>query len=76
MSYWGLRKVYPSIIKMVGEVDLEKTDLERGLFVSKTDYVSIWKGKKEIEEIRRFLKGKLINEVWEKEFCILHLSYL
>ena len=54
----GLKKfgltVYASLKSMVGPVDMERTDFDRGLFVSKTGYISKWWTIKEREEIKSF----------------------
>jgi len=75
LSSWGVSKLYPSVSKMVGEPDLEKTDFEKGVFVSKTGYSSKWRSKEEIEEIKQFFQGDLVNEIWTNEFCVLHIQY-
>jgi len=75
LSSWGVSKLYPSVSKMVGEPDLERTDFKNGIFVSKTGYSSKWRSKEEIEEIKQFFQGQLVNETWTREFCILHIKF-
>ena len=70
---WGI-KLYSTIKEMVGEPDLEKTDLEKGLFISKTDYTAKWWTLAEIEEIKDFFDGKVVKEVLAPNFAIIHIS--
>lgn len=71
---WGI-KLYYKVSEMTGEPDLEKTDFEKGLFVSKTGYVSKWRSDEEIEEIKKFFEGKILKEIWTKDYCILHMGF-
>ncbi len=71
---WGI-KVYNSIKKMSGEIDMDKTNFNTGIFVSKTGYISKWRNKKEIEEIKKFFEGKILHEIWTDNFCILHIEF-
>lgn len=71
---WGISALYPSVSKMVGNPDLDKTDFRQGIFVSHTGYRSKWRSKAEIEKIKDFFQGKLLNEVWTDQFCILHFQ--
>jgi SAM-dependent methyltransferase len=68
---WGL-EVYASLSEMVGEVDLEATDTERGIFATKTGYTSRWWSDAEIEHFRRL--GRVEDELVEHEFHLLRLS--
>ena len=67
-------KFYTYISPMTGDLDLEKTELEKGLFISKTGYVSKWWTLSDIEEIRKYFGGKVIKEVKTPEFYMLHTS--
>ena len=67
-------KLYTHIAPMTGDLDLGKTDFEKGLFVSKTGYESKWWTLSDIEEIRKYFGGKVIKEVKTPEFYILHTS--
>lgn len=67
--------MYRSISKLVGEPDLKKTDFEKGIFRSKTDYLSKWWTKNEREGIKKILGGKIVKEILYPAFYILHLSY-
>jgi len=67
-------KLYTHIAPMTGDPDLEKTDFEKGLFVSKTGYTSKWWTLADIEEIRKYFGGKVIKEIKTPEFYILHTS--
>lgn len=69
-------KLYTHIAPMTGTPDLEKTDFDKGLFVSKTGYESKWWIPSEIEEIKRNFGGEIINEIRTERFYILHLSLI
>jgi SAM-dependent methyltransferase len=59
-----------------GEVDLEKSDFNQGIFTAKTTgYQSKWWKPEERESIRRILGGTIVKEYEEGNFYILHLSY-
>ena len=73
LKNWGI-ELYSKIIEMIGEPDLEKTDFEKGLFVSKTGYTSKWWNSAEIEEIKDYFGGEVINEVKTPHFYIIHIS--
>jgi len=70
---WGT-KLYSTIKEMVGEPDLERTNFEKGLFVSKTGYTSKWWTSAEIKEIKDFFGGKIMKEVLTPNFAIIHIS--
>ena len=69
---WGI-KMYSKITEMIGKPDLEKTYFEKGLFVSETGYTSKWWNTAEIEKMKEFFGGKLINEVLTPHFVIIQL---
>lgn len=75
LATWGIKELYPSFSKMVGEPDLEKTDFKKGLFVSKTGYTSKWRSKKEINKIINFFDGQVVNQVWTENWCVIHIQY-
>jgi hypothetical protein len=54
---------------------LKHTYFEKGIFVSKTGYTSKWRSTEEIEEIKQFFQGKIVNEIWTNEFCVIHIQY-
>jgi ubiquinone/menaquinone biosynthesis C-methylase UbiE len=74
-SSYGISKLYPSISKMLDNPDFERIDFPKHIFVSKNGYSSKWRNNEEIEKIKQFFQGRLINEVWTNEFCILHIKY-
>jgi len=55
LKSWGLMSYYHGK-EMNGEPDLTKTDLKKGLFVSKTAYASKWWTDLEIKGIFFFVK--------------------
>lgn len=73
LESWGI-KMYSKIAEMTGEPDLEKTDFEKGLFVSKTGYTSKWWNSAEIEEIKKYFGGEVVNEEQTLRFWITHIS--
>lgn len=68
-------KLYNSIQEMTGAPDVGKTDFTKGKFVSKTGYTSKWRSDDEIQEIKQYFGGTVLNEIWEEEFYILHTTY-
>ncbi len=70
---WGI-EMYSKIKEMVGEPDLEKTDFEKGIFVSKTGYTSKWWSSTEIKKIKEYFGGKIINEKLTRYFAVIHIS--
>lgn len=58
-----------------GEIDLEKTDFEKGIFRTKSGYLSKWRTKEEREAVRQSLGGKLVGLIEHPGFSILHLAY-
>ncbi len=67
--------MYESLEDMFGKVDPDRTDFAKGIFRSKTGYLSHWRTKEEREAIRQALGGKLISLVEHPGFSILHVSY-
>lgn len=67
--YWTLKE-------LVGEPDLERTNFEKGLFRSKTNYKSQWWTPEQRAKIAELLGGKKVGEVLNPHFWILHTSYL
>jgi len=68
-------KMYKSLKNLVGEIDLKKTEFKKGIFRSKTGYVSKWWTKNEMGEIKKILGGKIMKEILSTSFYILHISY-
>ncbi|MCK5449697.1 hypothetical protein KAI32_02430 [Candidatus Pacearchaeota archaeon] len=71
---WGM-KFYESLKSMVGEPDYDKIDFNKGIFISKTGYVSRWHSMKEISIIKEFLGGKIIEDYSTRYYRILHISF-
>lgn len=69
---WGLN-MYKGLESMVGEIDEDQTDTQRGRFISKTGYQSKWWTDSEIEELKTL--GTSFEETREAEFCILRLKF-
>ena len=66
---------YVNAQEMVGEVDLEKTDFQKGIFISKTGYRSHWWRPEERTELANIVGGTKIAEITGKCFYILHSKY-
>ncbi len=72
---WGINILYPGTSSMVGNPDIKKTDLSKGLFESDTGYTSKWRSKEEIDDLKKFFGGQVINEIWTDYYCTLHIKY-
>jgi len=70
---WGI-KMYSKIQEMVGEPDLLKTNFKKGVFISKTGYEAKWWNSAEIERIKNYFDGEVVNEISTPHFCIIHIS--
>ncbi len=73
LKKFGL-KVYSSLKNMVGPVDLNRTDFDKGLFISRTGYISKWWTKEERDSIRSFFGGTVIEEIQNDNFDIIHIK--
>lgn len=67
--------LYRNISGLVGEPDLEKTDFDAGIFISKTGYRSQWWTRQQREEIATILRGNKVGEIAGKPYYLLHVSY-
>ena len=70
---WGI-KMYSKIQEMVGNPDLQKIDFKKGIFISKTGYEAKWWNLTEIEEIKNYFGGEIVNEILTPYFSIIHIS--
>jgi len=69
---WGL-EFYASLQDMIGEIDMEKTDAEAGILISKTGYVSKWWTDEDIEGLKKL--GRVEGYLVDPDFCVLRLSF-
>jgi len=67
--------MYSELLDLVGEPDLDKTDYNKGDFVSKTGYKSHWWRLEERAEILEILEADEITEFKEDFFYIIHGKY-
>ena len=67
-------KIY-SAISFVGEPDLERTNFDKGIYVSKSGYKVYWWSPEQRKEILSMLGGKKVNEALGTPFFILHAAY-
>jgi SAM-dependent methyltransferase len=67
--------MYSKISGLVGKSDLEKTDFQKGTFISKTGYRSHWWTAEERAEIAKIIGGTKIAEITTKYFYLLHCRY-
>jgi SAM-dependent methyltransferase len=70
---YGL-SMYMKLKDMVGSVDLEKTNFEKGEFISETGYYTKWWSKAEIIDIKSRLNGRMLNELITEEYSIYHFQ--
>lgn len=74
LKSWGV-KMYASLKSMVGKIDNEKTDFNKGVFVSETGYRSKWWTTKERINFKNRLKGEISILSRLPYFCIIHSRY-
>lgn len=67
--------MYQSISELVGEPDFEATDFVKGVFRSKSGYVSKWWTAQEREEIRSLLGGKNVGGIETSDISIIHVQF-
>lgn len=67
--------MYVSLKELVGEPDYERTNLEKGIFRSKTGYKSKWWTDAEIEEMIKRLGSQKIDKTETPNFIIFCVSY-
>lgn len=67
--------IYTSLVGLVGEIDLTRTDFERGDFIAKSGYKSHWFTEKEREMIKELIGGMIISELKGNCFHIIHSKY-
>ncbi len=68
--------LYEKLKEMVGEIDLDESKLNDGVFTSQTGYVSKWWSNDEIKEVIRLMNAKIISEKETDEYTIYHLQIL
>lgn len=66
--------LYKVIQEMVGDIDPNKSDLEKGIFVSNTGYLSKWWSKNEIEQIIKSLNGSILSQKIDQVYSIYHVK--
>ncbi len=71
---WGV-SMYRNVANMIGEPDLENSDLDNGIYRTKTGYESHWFSKEEREAIKERLGGNVVGEVETPHFHIFHIKY-
>ncbi len=74
LQNWGV-DMYRSLQEMVGEPDLSKTNFEKGLFISKTGYISKWWSQPEITRIKKIMGGEVVNEEISGNYQIIHMKF-
>ncbi|MDE1828080.1 MAG: methyltransferase domain-containing protein [Candidatus Micrarchaeota archaeon] len=72
---WGVPIIYKKAQDVVGENDPEKTDYERGIFATKSGYVSKWWTPDEMRGMAELLGGKRRELCVNNYYQILHVSY-
>ena len=71
---WGVN-FYEKIEDLVGAPDFDRIDYEKGLFISKTGYMSKWRSVKEMQIVGEKLGGKIIEHYSNHNYQFLHISY-
>jgi len=66
--------MYSKIQGMVGKPDLLKTNFKKGIFISKTGYEAKWWNSTEIEGIKNYFDGEVVNKIQTPHFSIIHIS--
>lgn len=74
LKNWGA-KLYTKTKEMTGEVNMDKTNFQKGEMITSTGYTSKWRSKEEIKEIINFLDGELIKDFWTDNWVILHINF-
>ncbi len=69
---WGM-EMYEQLSEMIGEADPDRTNFQKGLFVSRTGYVSKWWTDEDLEEMKAFFGGQCVRDVVDPAFVILQL---
>jgi ubiquinone/menaquinone biosynthesis C-methylase UbiE len=75
LEQWGVSLYKNYFQKMVGEFDVEKSNFEKGLFVTKTEYTSKWRNAREIEEIISYLEAEEVQSKIGRGFAVYHLRF-
>lgn len=73
LKSYGL-ELYKEIKKMVGDFDSSKSDLESGIFVSNTGYLSKWWSKNEMDQIIKSLNGSILSQKIDQIYSIYHVK--
>ena len=73
LEIWG-EKLYSYLVGMVGEIDRQASDIKNGLFVSCTGYTSQWRSDREIQNMKEYLGGTVVDEVYYDNYYILHIN--
>lgn len=74
LSTFGV-EFYKAIKPICGEIDYEKCDFEKGLFISKTGYTSQWWTKNQINDFLHKLDANIIHIEESKHFYIFHSTF-
>jgi SAM-dependent methyltransferase len=67
-------KLYKSLEPMVGEIDYENSELEKGLLMTKTGYTSKWWSEDDIKGIFTTLNAEILREYETETYCMFHLK--
>ncbi len=66
--------LYKKLTEMVGEIDINKSDLDEGVFVSQNGYVSKWWSKEEIMAIASLMNARVDSLKETAEYSVYHLQ--
>lgn len=71
LASWGVN-MYAKIKEMVGEVDMSKSNFDKGIFVSTTGYTSKWWTDEEIAQFRKL--GAVVREQQAPAYQFLQIK--
>ncbi len=66
--------LYEKLKEMVGEIDLNESKLNEGVFTSQTGYVSKWWSNEEMKQVISLMNAEIISEKETDEYTIYHLQ--
>lgn len=74
MNTFGKNELFPELNKMIGDIDIENSNLKKGELITKTGYTSKWWLDDEIKELLSFLDMKLLDKIETSHYSINYLK--
>ena len=72
LSPWGI-SMYKTMVDMIGEPDLKQTNIEGGLYVSKTGYLSKWWSDDDVRVLKNL--GFVVAESHAEEYYLIRMGF-